>query len=484
MKITVENYLEKYRDWHPLINADPALREAHAFYLKSTENGTDFEIYNESAKIKETIDEYFVKLSSKITGEKLPSASGAKQKAENRKSSVKAHKPKKRGKKTADLPKQPLSVSMIERLSEEIKFIRRFVNLDGKTKTKDELLRFINALQKAILEKKIRKTSAWADEIRFIQDMVINSYNTMRKTVTIQLKPETRERFASILGEEKVWPSISFIKRYIGLNGKSGVKEKAKTLLSQINAAIDKGRLSENDPYITEIHSMKNNLRNYIGTKGSNQLEIEHKELNGLEGILGCCSDSCNCNSAPEIMNSMDFSNLRFDTIGFTGKWLNLIGDPSRNFSAMVFGKPKMGKSFLCIDFAGYLARNHGKVLYVAKEEGLDLTLQDKLKGLKVAHPNLTISSFLPANLSAYDFIFIDSVSRLGLSPAELQSLRKKNPSKSFIFIFQTTKTGAFRGANTFQHDVDVVMEVPEKGKVVQMGRFNQGGEMDIFRVA
>jgi hypothetical protein len=28
---------------------------------------------------------------------------------------------------------------------------------------------------------------------------------------------------------------------------------------------------------------------------------------------------------------------------------------------------------------------------------------------------------------------------------------------------------------------VDVVIEVPEKGKAVQMGRFNQGGEMDIF---
>jgi hypothetical protein len=28
---------------------------------------------------------------------------------------------------------------------------------------------------------------------------------------------------------------------------------------------------------------------------------------------------------------------------------------------------------------------------------------------------------------------------------------------------------------------VDVVIEVPEKGKAVQMGRFNQGGEILIF---
>jgi KaiC/GvpD/RAD55 family RecA-like ATPase len=56
-----------------------------------------------------------------------------------------------------------------------------------------------------------------------------------------------------------------------------------------------------------------------------------------------------------------------------------LIGDPSPNFSTMMFGKPKMGKSYLCIDFAVYLACNHGKVLFVAKEEGLDFTLQKKL---------------------------------------------------------------------------------------------------------
>ena len=31
---------------------------------------------------------------------------------------------------------------------------------------------------------------------------------------------------------------------------------------------------------------------------------------------------------------------------------------------------------------------------------------------------------------------------------------------------------------NAFQHDVDVVIEVPEKGRTVQMGRFNQGGQM------
>lgn len=120
-------------------------------------------------------------------------------------------------------------------------------------------------------------------------------------------------------------------------------------------------------------------------------------------------------------------------------------------------------------------------MLYVAKEEGLDMTLQKKLNDKNVAHPNLFVSSVLPESLIAYDFIFLDSVNKLALQPEDLNRLKAQNPTKSFIFIFQSTKDGNFRGANSFQHDVDVVIEVPEKGRAVQFGRFNQGGEITIF---
>ena len=121
----------------------------------------------------------------------------------------------------------------------------------------------------------------------------------------------------------------------------------------------------------------------------------QKKNLNGLGNV------------PVNIMPSKEFTNLHFNTIGSsTGKWLDFIGDPAPGFTAMVFGMPKMGKSYLCIDFAGYLARNHGKVLYVAKEEKLDATLQKKLKDKDVAHENLFVSDALPTELSAYDFIF------------------------------------------------------------------------------
>jgi hypothetical protein len=216
-------------------------------------------------------------------------------------------------------------------------------------------------------------------------------------------------------------------------------------------------------------------------------LVVSSKELNGLQGIvLGCvaCDKNLNgINTIPRntIMSSTDIVKLDFEKLGFSGKWKQLIGDPSSGFTTMIFGKPKMGKSYLAVDFSGYLARNHGTVLYVAREEGIDDTLQQKLKDKNVAHPDLYVSDYLPEDLSNYDFVFLDSVNKLNLTPDDLELLKLKFPNASFVYIFQTTKQGNFRGGNEFQHDVDVVIEIPEKGKAIQFGRFNQGGEINIF---
>lgn len=61
------------------------------------------------------------------------------------------------------------------------------------------------------------------------------------------------------------------------------------------------------------------------------------------------------------------------------------------------------------------------------------------------------------------------------------EQIKDQNPTKSFVFIFQSTKNGKFRGANSFQHDVDIVIEVPEKGKLSRWVGFNQGREISIF---
>lgn len=488
--ITIDNYFNKVNSLDFSSYPD-ALKKGNEFVEKATNNGASWVPYHSSEAIKKTIDIYLSKLNEYVNN-----SSNAEKKQNKKDKQRQEHDevikaamqkqgiaPSGKQRKVADTPEpEEDNVQLVERIPEELKYIRRFMNLNGKTKTKDDLLLFINALQKSILEKRIRKTSPYSSQVKYIQDSLLKTFNSMKAKIKLEVNTKTLAEFKELLNGEKVYPSIQLIKKYINLNGKDGMKEKAAKLAKQMETAAKKRKVKKGDVYEAPLQQAYKNLKEFVLDKKQKTLAIEQKELNGLEGLLGCaCSELSGIDERPAIMNSMDFANLQFETIGLKGKWLDLIGDPSSNFTAMVFGKPKMGKSYLCIDFAGYLARNHGKVLYVAKEEGLDMTLQKKLNDKDVAHPNLFVSSVLPENLAPFDFIFLDSVNRLGLAPEDLNRLKNLNPSKSFIFIFQATKLGTFKGSQSFQHDVDVVIEVPVKGKAVQMGRFNQGGQMNIF---
>jgi hypothetical protein len=466
------------------------LRKGHEYVNKVTMNGTSWTAYNSSPTIQKVIDAYFEKLSEHIPQQKSHEESAPlkregepKPKKQKRERVKKEPAPKKHKEKTEEAKED---FELIERLPDELRFMRRYIKMHGMKKTKDELLRFINALQKAILERRIRKESAYAKQVMYMQTNLLKVYNEMKgKAIEVQINSKTLNEFEKEIGAEKVMPSIQLIKRYVNLHGKTGIKEKAKQLFEQITNAVKKKKILKNDKYAEKLNEIWNSLQAFLSDKKQTSLPMNSAELNGLLGFLGNCE--CGLNGIDEaepgkqIMSSVDFAKMKFNSLGFTGKWKELMGDPSSGFTAMVYGKPKFGKSYLCVEFAGYLARNHGKTLYVAREEKLDATLQKKLSDKNVAHPNLIVSDFLPEDLSNYKFIFLDSVNKLGLSPEDLDNLRNSYPDKSFIFIFQTTKQGAFRGQNEFMHDVDMVIEVPEKGKAVQFGRFNQGGETEIF---
>lgn len=502
--INSKNYYERIKDID--VSALPdKFKEGHDVVNFVTGDGKSWQVYDEDKDTRATIDVYFKQLDEYLS--KRAKTPETKEKAApkakpERKTIAQVFKEKDKGGQKVSSHhvemKKKDTVELVERIPEELRFIKRYINLNGKSKTKDQILSFVNSLQKAIVEKRIRKTSAYADQIEQIQDVLIKTYYKMKNKARFEVDETSLTYFKFLVQSEQLIASVPFIKRYIGLNEKESVKGKAALLLKQIENAEDKKKLTRNDPYWKFLLRIKKNLQAFISDRTKKTLFIEKNELNGLEGVLGCACQSLNGiddvedeenidtieqgEDEPRIMNSMDFANVKFITIGLKGKWYDLIGDPTPGFTAMVFGKPKMGKSYLCVEFAGYLARHHGKVLYVAKEEGLDATLQLKTKDKDVAHPNLTISDGLPKDLSPYDYIFLDSVTKLRLSPSDLEQLEKENPGKSFIYIFQTTKTGNFKGANAFQHEVDIVIEVPEKGVAIQNGRFNQGGQIGVFK--
>lgn len=384
--------------------------------------------------------------------------------------------------------------SPVERIDEAVRFIKRYALLHGKIKTDMQILNFLNALQKAILEKRIRKTSNYASQIEYIQKNLIKLYNNMGKEVEIKLNEPVLKEFLEIAGSEQVRLSVTYMKRYVSLQGKHIDKEKAKRLHSLVSSAIKQQKINGADPYLDKIKRVLTSLKNFIdNAKPADTLQLHSTVLNGIQKTLEGCCTACDkkkeqlngldeLTAAPaedSIMNSMDFANMKFETLGFSGKWKDFIGDPTAGFSAMISAKPKMGKSYLSADFAGYLARHHGETLFVAGEEKLGNTLQQKI--LSVKHPCLHVTGALPEDLTLYDFIVLDSVTRLKLTPEDLRVLKATYPDKSFIYVYQVTKAGKFKGPNEAQHDVDIVIEIPEKGRAVQFGRYNQGGEMNIF---
>lgn len=471
-----------------------SLREEYEYLEEVTENFTTWAYYDADVDIKKTFDQSMADIFKFDQEYKNPKKTVRKRQP-RKKVNVPEPKPVVESKPPKKITKSTQDPDYVERVSEEVRFIKRYALMHGKVKTESQILTFINSLQRAIMEKRIRKTSKFYDEIKYIQDKLIELYNKMKKPVEIKINDDTLEKFLTIGGSEKIRMSIAYLKRYIGIQGKHIDKIKAERLMNLIKNAADKRNITPKDPYAVRIRQVYESLQSFVQSAKKNETLILHPAvLNGISQSLGCanCKNTCGCSVKgldgvdplpPQntVMNSTEFAKMKFITLGFQGKWLKLIGDPCKGFSAMVFAKPKMGKSYLCIDLGGYLAKNHGKVLYVANEEKFNSTLQKKLKDKDVVHPNFFVSDVIPEDLSGYDFVFLDSVNKLNLSSEELEELKSENPAISFIFIFQTTKEGNFRGTNQFQHDVDVIIEIPEKGKAVQFGRFNQGGEINVF---
>ena len=186
------------------------------------------------------------------------------------------------------------------------------------------------------------------------------------------------------------------------------------------------------------------------------------------------------------IMSSTDMTHYEYEDLPFTGKWEEFIGRPAKNFHALVFGRPKMGKSYFSISFAKYLS-NFGRVIYIASEEGFSATLKKKIDDFGLTNSQVDFANFRDFNQiknslrqNPYDFIFIDSINFINLEPQDVEELKDLNPDSGFVTIQQATKQGYARGSQEFAHNSDIIIEVVN-GVAYATGRFAPPSEMDIF---
>ena len=378
----------------------------------------------------------------------------------------KAPKPKKEPKAKepkAKKEKKEFSGEYVESMPIEVSIIKRYCGLNGKqiSNAKETARKILAALQKAIIEKKISKTSSYADIIMKIQKNLISILDA-KGSVTIDI--ENIDTLKEICKDYKVMPNVQLIKSYIAIQGKERVKDKAKILLSKVEKSAD-------THYQHEFDIIKKSLENYINDK-TDTPEISAQALAGLYGLAGIETTY----TSGKAVGSQQFLGSVFSPLNFSGKWIKLIGQPSEPFKLMIYGKAGSGKSTLALQFAKYIASSQNKkVLYVAHEEGFSYTLQEKMRRLNLADKNLSIIDTLPNNFNGYDYVFIDSINSLGL---EAEDLRKMSKDKSYVYIFQSTKDGNFRGSQEFEHDVDTSILVENMIAVARKNRF--GGKESV----
>lgn len=489
--LTTKNYFSEIQDidWASM---PEALSKGHNLVVGASQS--NWSAYNSNQNIKRVVDAYFAKL-----GDYLKKNAPAKaSKALPEKTVKTAPKPTSKPKEKAVSKTKPVEdedmdddeneATAIERIDTDVQFIKRYASMHGKVKTQAQVLNLLTGLQKAILERRIRKDSTYAKEVNLMQEQLIKAYEKMGEMAEIKIDAKNLKRYLEIAGSQENMLSITLLKAYVSLNGKKGMKERAEKLIERMTKAVQKGKIHKNDKYAKRLNDAYEALKNFVAGN-IDTLRISRAELNGLMGIIGDDlfgqKKSLNGINDDEdegsdiVVPSRELLSMDFETIGLKGKYRELIGDPSVGFSAMVYGLPKSGKSTLCLDFAKYLAEHHGKVLYCAVEEGFGYTLKEKIERLNALHSNLYITDRIPSDLTPYQFVFIDSVSKAGMDVSDLEDLRKQYPGVSFIFIYHTTKEGRFKGVNTHAHEVDVIIEVG-KGEAKATGRFNAGGQMHI----
>lgn len=175
---------------------------------------------------------------------------------------------------------KPMASNQVEHLPDEIKIMKRYIGLNGKEKTPAQVMNLLDALQKAIIEKRIRKTSPYSAEIDEIQKRLIRAYKTIKGHHSLEVKIEAEffNKINAIVIEYEALKSVALIKRYINLDGEKQTKEKAEKLLDQINKFLHG---NPNDKYSENLTVIAKNLGKYIHGD-TKELHIEEQALNGL----------------------------------------------------------------------------------------------------------------------------------------------------------------------------------------------------------
>jgi len=378
------------------------------------------------------------------------------------------------------------TAELVKQISTEVTLFKSYARLHGKKVTYRQLMSLHTALGKAIVSGAI-DSPKYREMTAAMHDKVGAALEKMKKTETVNVNVDNVDRYREIGASEKLFVGVTLLKRYINLANRIGMdkqerEKQRQNLLAAVNKALD-GKKVESQ-YIDYVKSAKKNLED----KSIAPISLELSGLAGIYGLAGEIADDilngCDgrCNGLGSIVSATELAKIDFDIVRIPQEYRTMIGNASKNGSIMLYGMAGGGKTSFSINFAKKCAEMGQKVLIISKEEGINQTMQEKLKRFNAINDKIFVTENIPASTKDYDVIIFDSVQSLGLEPSDLEN-HQHNLNALRVYIFQVTKDGRFRGANEFEHLVDCVLKA-ENGTITSKGcknRFGGNGSVKVF---
>lgn len=177
-----------------------------------------------------------------------------------------------------------------------------------------------------------------------------------------------------------------------------------------------------------------------------------------------------------------DFKNITIKTFDFAEKsqeFYEILGNPAENFRMMIYGQNFNGKSTYAILLAKFLCENFGRVLYNSSEEGISISLQNKVKeinsdlfDISSCRSGADLISLLKKTDKKPRFLFIDSINDMNITNDDLKKIIELDSNRAIIWIMQATKGGDFKGKNEFAHEADIRIKIEHYKPIIEKNRY------------
>jgi hypothetical protein len=530
MKTTKENYFDRVKAYG--VNKLPEkLQKVHTYIGNATQNGKDWSLYKSNEKITQLIDAQFSKLDevfekSGVAEKKSSTVDVEKKSANDKKPTTPPDKKKVLVSKNDVVVKKEVvqrssktpavkSGEAVESLDPHLVILSQYLNLSKKQVPITRVSSFARRLTRMIENRTLRKASPHSKHIEKMRDNIMHILESNKGAVAnVEISGAEKSAIEKVIAQQHKMKSVQLLSRYAGMAAKPITVEKAKRLYNTMFVTVEREQIPQTDRYFDRVIETMKFLKKYVEANnekkqlpllpaelsgilgcGCREPDEQPKSLNGIEPQVKSGEDELqnevsetdqedsreSDSSRRRIVNSMEFVNQHFDLLPIDEPYSKLFMPFARGAYFMVYGMDKQGKSALCIDFAGYLAQKFGEVLYVASEEGLSPTLQVKLTKFGRPAYKLDLADFLPDDLSGYNFLFLDSVTDLHLTPEDLHNIRQDYPDLTIFAIFHVNKEGRHAGKNTYAHNVEQKIHIIGEGLAESTGRYGKSEAVNFF---